>query len=70
MLCEARAVLAQIDRLQEVARQAAEGETGHIRIAVTLLVPFIPAFTQATKAFQAEYPGIVLELTQGDLGGN
>jgi DNA-binding transcriptional LysR family regulator len=64
MLPEARAVLAQVDRLREVARQAEQGEAGHLRIAVTMSVPFIRAFTQATKAFQSDYPDIVLELVQ------
>jgi DNA-binding transcriptional LysR family regulator len=64
ILPEARAVLAQVDRLREVAHQAERGEAGHLRIAVTMSVPFIPAFTGATKAFQSDYPGIVLELVQ------
>jgi DNA-binding transcriptional LysR family regulator len=66
MLPEARAVLAQIDRLREVARQAEQGEAGHLRIAVTMSVAFIQAFTRATKAFQSDYPEIVLELVQGN----
>src|ERR1044071_4332321 len=41
ILPEARAVLAQIDRLRDLAHQAEQGEAGHLRIAVTMSVPFI-----------------------------
>ncbi len=62
VLAEAQAALAQVDRVREVARRAEKGEVGHLRIAVVYSVPFIPAFTQATKAFQNDYPGVVLDL--------
>ena len=62
VLAEAQAALAQVDRVREVARRAGKGETGHLRIAVVYSVPFIPAFTRATKAFQGDYPGVALDL--------
>jgi DNA-binding transcriptional LysR family regulator len=63
VLAEAQAVLGQIERLREVARAAEHGETGNVRIGLTTSVPFIPAFTRATKAFQHDYPAVVLHLT-------
>jgi DNA-binding transcriptional LysR family regulator len=64
VLAEAQAALAQIDRLREVARRAEAGETGNVRIALTTSVPFLGAFTKAAKAFQHDYPAVVLNLSQ------
>jgi DNA-binding transcriptional LysR family regulator len=64
VLAEAQAALAQVERLREVARRAEKGETGNVRIGLTTSVPFIPAFTKATKAFQHDYPAVVLNLSQ------
>jgi DNA-binding transcriptional LysR family regulator len=62
VLTEAQATLAHADRVREVAHRAGKGQTGHLRVAVGYSVPFIHAFTQATKAFQRDYPGVVLDL--------
>lgn len=63
VLVEAQAVLAQIERLREVALRAEHGETGNLRIGFTTSVAFIHAFTQATKDFQHDYPAVTLSLT-------
>src|SRR5215510_13887283 len=62
VLAEAQAALAQIDRVRDMARRAKNGETGHLRISIVHSVPFISAFTRAIKAFQGDYPGVVLDL--------
>ncbi len=62
VLAEAQAALAQVDRVREAARRVGHGETGHLRISTVCSGPFIPAFTRATKAFQSDYPGVVLDL--------
>jgi len=62
VLAEAQAALAQVDRVREVAQRAEQGKAGHLRIAMVCSVPFIAAFTHATKAFQSDYPGVVLDL--------
>jgi DNA-binding transcriptional LysR family regulator len=62
VLTEAEATLAQAGRVEEVARRAENGEAGHLRISIVCSVPFIPAFARATKAFQSDYPGVVLDL--------
>jgi DNA-binding transcriptional LysR family regulator len=64
VLAEAEATLAQADRVREVARRAEHGEAGHMRISIVCSVPFIPAFSRATKAFQSDYPGVVLDLVR------
>ncbi len=63
VLVEAQAALAQVDRLREVARRAEHGEAGNLRLGLTTSIPFIPAFTQATKAFQRDYPAVALNLS-------
>ncbi len=63
VLAEAQAALAQVERLREVARRAEHGETGNVRIGLTTSVPFIRAFTRATKSFQHDYPAVVLNLS-------
>jgi DNA-binding transcriptional LysR family regulator len=62
VLAEARAALTQVDRVREVARRVENGEAGRLRISIVCSVPFIPAFARATKAFQRDYPGVVLDL--------
>ena len=61
---EAQAALAQVDRVREAARKAEQGESGTLRVAVVISAPFVPAFSEATKAFKRDHPGVVLELTQ------
>jgi DNA-binding transcriptional LysR family regulator len=50
--------------VREVAHQAGQGEAGNLRIAVVISAPFIPAFSEATNAFQRDSPGVVLDLIQ------
>jgi len=64
VLAEARATLAQADRVREVARLAAQGEAGNLRVSVVVSASFIPAFNEATNAFQRDYPKVTLELTE------
>jgi DNA-binding transcriptional LysR family regulator len=64
VLAEARATLAQADRVREVARLAAQGEAGNLRVSVVVSASFIPAFNEATNAFQRDYPSVTLELTE------
>lgn len=63
VLVEAQAALVQVERLCDVARQAEHGEAGHLRIGLTTSVPFIRAFTRATRDFQRDYPAVTLTLT-------
>jgi DNA-binding transcriptional LysR family regulator len=62
VLAEAEAALAQAGRVEAVARRAENGEAGHLRISIVCSVPFVPAFALATKEFQRDYPGVVLDL--------
>lgn len=64
VLTEAQAALTQVARVREAARKAEQGEVGNLRIAVVISVPFIPAFSEAIKAFQHDYPGVVVDLVQ------
>ena len=64
VLAEARATLAQAERVREVARLAAQGEAGNLRVSVVVSASFIPAFNEATNAFQRDYPKVTLELTE------
>jgi DNA-binding transcriptional LysR family regulator len=68
VLAEAQGVLAQVERVRQVARQAEQGETGTLRMAVVIAVPFLPAFNAATRAFQQDYPRVVLDLVQANSG--
>ena len=64
VLAEAQATLTQADRVREVARLAAQGEAGNLRVSVVVSASFIPAFNEATNAFQRDYPKVTLELTE------
>jgi DNA-binding transcriptional LysR family regulator len=64
VVTEAQAVLAQVDRVQEVARQAGQGEAGNLRLAGVISTSLIPTFSQATTAFKRDCPGVVLDLVQ------
>src|SRR5262245_21997401 len=63
VLPEARAALAQIDRVRDAARKAERGETGTLRIAVVISAALVPAFTEANSAFKQDHPGVALDLT-------
>ena len=64
VLAEARATVAQAERVREVARQAGRGEVGSLRMAVVSSALFVPAFREAVMAFQRDHPGVVLDLAQ------
>jgi DNA-binding transcriptional LysR family regulator len=63
VLSEARAALAQVDRVRDAAHKAESGEAGTVRIAAVVSVSFLPVFTAARKAFARDYPGAALEFT-------
>lgn len=63
VLAEARAALAQVDRVRETARKAEQGQAGTLRVAVVISATFIPAFNQATEAFKRDYPGVAVDLS-------
>jgi DNA-binding transcriptional LysR family regulator len=64
VLTEARATLAQAERVREVARRAAQGEAGSLRIAVVASALFVPTFTAAVEAFRRDHPHIAFDLAQ------
>jgi len=64
VLAEAQATLAQADRVCEVARQAGRGEAGDLRVSVVISGSFVRTFSEATEAFQRDYPGVALDLVQ------
>jgi DNA-binding transcriptional LysR family regulator len=68
VLGEAQAALAQVQRVQETAMQAGRGEAGILRLALVIAVPFLTAFNEATRAFQRDYPGVVIEVVQANSG--
>jgi DNA-binding transcriptional LysR family regulator len=55
-LDEARQTLAQLERAGEAVRQAAQGETGELRIAFTASVPMADAFPRIVQNFRRLYP--------------
>ncbi len=61
ILDEARRALAQADRVVNVARRAAEGSAGIVRVGLSSSAPYttLPAIL---RAFRAEFPGITLNL--------
>lgn len=63
VLAEARAVLAQVDRVRETARKAEQGLAGTLRVAVVISATFIPTFSEAVEAFKRDYPGVALDLS-------
>src|SRR5262244_1473985 len=60
---EARAALAQVDRVRDAAHKAERGEAGTLRIAAVISASFVPAFKEARTAFARDFPGAALELT-------
>src|SRR4051812_20981767 len=63
VLTEAKAALAQIERVRDAAHRAERGEAGTIRIATVISAAFLPAFNEARRAFTRDHPGAVLELS-------
>jgi DNA-binding transcriptional LysR family regulator len=68
VLSAAKDALARADGVCEVARRAARGESGKIRIALTIAALFFRSIQQAMRTFQQDYPGVSLELTQVSSG--
>jgi len=68
VLAEAKAALAQVRRVEETARRAERGDTGTLRLALNIAVPFLTAFNEATRAFRRDYPGVVFEVFQANSG--
>jgi DNA-binding transcriptional LysR family regulator len=64
VLVEAKATLAQVQRVREVALRAGRGEAGNLRVQFVISVPFLRAFREATDAFQRDHPSVVLDLVQ------
>jgi DNA-binding transcriptional LysR family regulator len=63
VLAEARAALAQVDRVRDAAYKAERGEAGTLRIAAVISAAFVPVFTEARQAFARDYPGAALEVS-------
>lgn len=64
LLVEARATLERSSRLVEVAKRAARGEVGTLRIGFSISASFARPFTRALRTFALAYPDIALELTR------
>src|SRR5262249_18042786 len=63
VLNPAREMLAQAERLFEVAPRAARGEYGRIKIGLAMTALFFDCVRQTMQMFQQQYPGVVLELS-------
>jgi DNA-binding transcriptional LysR family regulator len=61
---EARATLAQLDRLAETTRRAARGEQGRLCVGVTSTAPFHPLVPRAIRAFCDACPMVALTLEE------
>ncbi len=62
LLVEARAALAQADRMMLVAQRARRGEMGTLRVGFSISASFVRAFTHSVHMFQQAHPGVTLEL--------
>jgi DNA-binding transcriptional LysR family regulator len=62
LLVEARASLAQADRMMLVAQRAKRGEMGTLRVGFSISASFVRAFTQSVHVFQRTHPDVALEL--------
>lgn len=63
-LPEARATLAQADQAILAARRAGRGDVGHLSLAFSTSVPFIPRVVSAISGFQREKPDVRLNLQE------
>ena len=63
-LGEARAILAHADAAAALARRAARGEAGRLRLGFTESASFEPLVTGAIRAFRARYPEVDLALEE------
>src|SRR5262245_53997428 len=64
ILAEAKATLAQADRLQAMALRMREGEAGTFRVSVGCSASLIQALREAIEAFRRDHPNIVLDQVQ------
>jgi len=64
ILTEAKAILAQADRLQAMALRMREGEAGTFRVSVGCSASLIQALREAIEAFRRDHPNIVLNQMQ------
>ena len=60
----AQRTLAEADRAVLIARRAAHGEIGELRIGFNASAPFIPKIATALYAFRHRYPDVRLALTE------
>lgn len=60
----ARRTLAEADKAISVARRAARGELGELRVGFNASAPFIPRVAAAIHAFRRRYPDVRLALTE------
>jgi DNA-binding transcriptional LysR family regulator len=63
-LHEARKTLAQAERAMLVARRAARGELGELRIGFNASAPFVPAVARAIHDFRIAWPDVHLTLSE------
>lgn len=63
-LAEAHGLLQQADHAAAVARRAAHGERGLLRIGFTTSVPLLPAVANAVFAYRTAYPEVRLDLAE------
>jgi len=68
VLAEAKAVLAQVDRVQEVARRAGQGRIGNLSVAIVISVAFLQTFMNAVNEFRRDHQSIDLEVVQAHGG--
>jgi len=64
ILTEAKATLAQADRVLAMARRVREGEVGIFRVCVGPSASLITGLREAIESFQRDYPTVALELVQ------
>lgn len=68
VLADARAVLAQLDRLKARVRGLSEGLEAEVALAVDVMLPH-ERLTDALAAFRGEFPTVTLRLHAEALGG-
>jgi DNA-binding transcriptional LysR family regulator len=64
MLNPAKETLAQADGFRETAQRAARGESGQIKLAVTIASLFFRSIQNGVRDFQKDYPGVSLDIVQ------
>jgi DNA-binding transcriptional LysR family regulator len=62
LLEQARSALAEFDRAMGLARRAAQGEAGRLRIGYTASAPIHASFSEILRRFARQYPEMRLEL--------